>query len=87
LQPVADRNAAPLAEIRQAGIEELRSMSHYGECRAPGNSERDAYCRGLAGNAGLRQSLSRFPMPTCGEAILGEEEEEKASWDFLRLNG
>ncbi|TNN25238.1 hypothetical protein EYF80_064634 [Liparis tanakae] len=42
LQPVAARDAAPLAEIRRAGIEELRSMSHYGECRAPGNGERSA---------------------------------------------
>lgn len=31
--PVREHDAAPLTEIRQVGIERLRSMSHYGECR------------------------------------------------------
>lgn len=63
-------DAAPLAEIKQAGIEKLRSMSHYGECRAlDASAARPGRLQSWLSVNAAQQSLSRFP-PTCCEAIL-----------------
>lgn len=69
-QAVTDHGAAPLAEIRPAEIEKLRSMSHYGECRLlSASAARAGYSQLWLSSSAARQSLSRFP-PTCSEAVL-----------------
>lgn len=70
---MTDHDAAPLAEIRRPGIEELRSMVHYGECRAPAANCARAGClqSWLSGGA-AHQSLSHFP-PTGNGAIAVEK--------------
>ena len=71
---MTDCDATPLAERRRAGIEKLRSMSHYGECRAlAANTARalDAYSCGLA--ATLPSSPSVASHQPAREAIVLEK--------------
>lgn len=69
---MTDHDASPLTEIRQAEIEKLRSMSHYGECRSlDAIAARAGYLKSRLSCSAAQQSLSSFP-PNCSEAILVE---------------